>query len=334
MSTIYEVSKLAGVSLATVSRVMNGSARVSETTQRKVKDAMEQLGYRPNSAAISLASKRSNCIGILVAELDGVFFGSMMSGIEATLREFNKHVVVTAGHSDEKDELDGIEFLRTRNCDAIIVHAEKLTDAQLIELAKGDIPLFIINRNIQEIANRCISLDNIYGGYLATKHVLENGHRDIVNISGPDYKMDASERVVGFKNALEEYAIDYDPERIFIGNYHQESGAAAIDHFLEQQIPFTAVICGNDQMAIGAMSRLRELNRTPAEDVAIVGFDDVSFAACTFPTLTTIRYPIDKMGQQMANLVLSKVYQIKISTQIQHSFEPLLIQRQSVNAIG
>ncbi len=136
MATIYEVSKLAGVSLATVSRVINKNSRVSDKTRQKVEDAMKELGYRPNSIAQSLASNRSNSVGILVSELHGPFFGQMMAGIEAELRAAGKHVIITTGHSEEDKEKDGIEFLISRNCDAIILHVEALSDDYLIDLSK------------------------------------------------------------------------------------------------------------------------------------------------------------------------------------------------------
>ncbi|MFC3122710.1 LacI family DNA-binding transcriptional regulator [Agaribacter flavus] len=329
MPTIYEVSKLAGVSLATVSRVMNGSAKVSDKNKKKVRDAMDALGYRPNSVAISLASKRSNCIGILVAELDGVFFGSMMTGIEKTLRNHHKHVVITAGHSNDFDEREGIEFLKSRNCDALIIHAEQLSDDYLIELSKGKTPIVVVNRFIAAIKDKCISLDNLKGGYLATQFILNKGHTKLVNISGPKSKNDANDRLLGFKQALREQGLVCEEHQIYEGNYLQESGAAAIDHFISAGIAFTAVVCGNDQMAIGAMARLRVYQKNPSEDVAVIGFDDVSFAACTFPTLTTIKYPIKEMGNQAAKLILKEVYNIVVDD-IRQRYEPSLVERDSV----
>ena len=128
MATIYEVSDLAGVSLATVSRVMNNSGRVSEKTRQKVLSAMAELNYRPNSIAQSLASNRSNCVGVLVSEVYGPFFGTMLSAIESELRLAGKHTIFAAGHSDAETELENIRFLISRNCDSLILHVESLTD--------------------------------------------------------------------------------------------------------------------------------------------------------------------------------------------------------------
>ena len=160
MATIYEVSELAGVSLATVSRVMNKSSKVSEKSTKKVLDAMAELNYRPNSIAQSLASSRSNSIGLMVSELSGSFFGQMMAGVESALRKAGKHVIITSGHNKEESEKEGIEFLKSRNCDALLLHIEALSDEYLIELFNGDTPVYLIGHYHHQIADFCIELDN------------------------------------------------------------------------------------------------------------------------------------------------------------------------------
>ncbi|MDT0595280.1 LacI family DNA-binding transcriptional regulator [Glaciecola petra] len=329
MATIYEVSKLAGVSLATVSRVMNKTANVSQKTKLKVEKAMLDLGYKPNSVAISLASKRSDCVGILVTQLDGMFFGSMMNGIESELTKQRKHLVITAGHNVEHDERAGIDFLKSRNCDALIIHAEVLSDEYLIELSQGDTPIYILNRHIPEIAERCIHLDNQYGSYLATKHVIKAGHTEVLHISGPRYRKDAQERIIGFKQAMYEAGLPVNESHIFEGDYGHSGGAAAIDYFMQQRLSFTSIVCANDHLAVGAMARLRDFDKIPGEQIAIMGFDDMPFADCTYPKLTTIRYPIREMGKLAADYVLKDVY--KVQQKIPpSSFEPTLVIRDSV----
>jgi len=199
MSTIYEVAKLAGVSLATVSRVTNKNPRVSEKTRQKVVEAMDTLGYRPNTIAQSLASSCSNSVGLLVSELHGAFFGEMMAGIESELREAGKHVIITTGHSEEEKEKQGIEFLLQRNCDALIIHVEAVSDQYLKQLCQGDIPVYIVSRYVEGLNENCISLDNELGGYLATEQIIEQGHKDIAYIAGQQYKPEAKDRLTGHK---------------------------------------------------------------------------------------------------------------------------------------
>lgn len=333
MATIYEVSKLAGVSLATVSRVMNNTANVSQKTKHKVEKAMLDLGYKPNSVAISLASKRSDCVGILVTQLDGMFFGSMMNGIESELTKKRKHLVITAGHNIESDERSGVDFLKSRNCDALVIHAEVLSDEFLIDLSHGDTPIYILNRYIPEIAERCIHLDNKYGSYLATKHVIDAGHTELLYISGPRYRKDAQERINGFKQAMYEAGLPVNEAHIFEGDYGHSGGAAAIDYFMQQRFSFTAIVCANDHLAVGAMARLRDFNKIPGEQIAIMGFDDMPFADCTYPKLTTIRYPIREMGRLAADYVLKDVYKVQ-QKMPPSSFEPTLVIRDSVQALN
>ena len=158
MATIYEVSELAGVSLATVSRVLNDSGKVTAKTREKVEAAMTELGYVPNSIARSLASNRTNSVGVQVPVLGGPFYGEILSGMEAELRDAGKHVIITAGHSDEASEKAGIEFLLSRNCDALILHVDAISDDDLAQLARGQVPIVVIGRYVPEFPDRCCLL--------------------------------------------------------------------------------------------------------------------------------------------------------------------------------
>ncbi len=333
MATIYQVSELAKVSLATVSRVMNGNAKVSDKTREKVLLAMKELGYRPNSIAQSLASSRGNSIGLLVSELHGAFFGEMMAGVESELRAAGKHIIVTTGHSIEEKEKEGIEFLISRNCDAIILHVEAVSDAYLEELSKGKTPIFIISRYVENLADQCISLDNELGGYLATKSLLDLGHTDIACIAGPQYKYDAKARFEGYKRALAEYDITFNGELFYSADFKETGGSEGIAHLMSQQQQFTGLVCGNDEMASGAMNFAREKGLSLPEDLSVVGFDDVIFARYIHPKLTTILNPVNEMGRMAAKLVLKKVYQAKEQA-IQQVFKPSLIVRGSTQAIS
>jgi LacI family transcriptional regulator, galactose operon repressor len=333
MATIYEVSELAGVSLATVSRVMNKNARVSEKTRDKVLAAMKELGYRPNSIARSLASNRSDSVGILVSELRGLFYSQMMSGIEDVLRASEKHVIIAAGHSKEAEEKDAIEFLISRRCDALILHVESVSDEYLIELCSGSIPVVLINRHIPELADRCISLDNELGGYMAAEALLKKGHRDIAYISGPLWKVDASERFKGHRRALKKYGVEYKEQLFFEGDFIETSGEQGLSYLLGQNIPFTGLACANDSMASGAMTMAREKKLQLPEQLSIVGFDNIIFAAHLYPKLSTINYPLGRMARATAHWVLKNVYKQKHLAEVQNLFEPEFIARDSIATI-
>ncbi|WP_159821517.1 LacI family DNA-binding transcriptional regulator [Colwellia sp. 20A7] len=333
MATIYEVSSLAGVSLATVSRVINNNTRVSDKTRQKVDAAMLELGYRPNSIAQSLASNRTNSVGILVSELDGSFFGQMMAGIESELRMAGKHVIITTGHSQADKEKDGIDFLISRNCDALIVHTEGLTDEYLVTLAKGKTPVYFMSRIIPELAGNCIYLDNELGGYLATQAMIEKGHSNIAYIAGPQFKADAHNRLAGHKRALSQNNLPFKEELYFEGDFTETGGKEGLKNFLSKASTFTALVCANDEMASGAMTYAREHNVALPQDLSIIGFDNIVFSRHIYPKLTTIDNPVREMGHMAAKLVLKNVYQQKGLT-INHSFEPALIARDSIASIN
>lgn len=330
MATIYEVSQAAGVSLATVSRVMNNSPKVSEKTKNKVLAAMAELGYQPNAIAQSLASNRTNSVGLLVSELHGSFFGDMMSTVESVLKNAGKHVIITAGHSDETAEQAAIDFLLSRKCDALILHAESVSPSYLKTLLDRGIELLLINRFVPEIKERCFTLNNELGGYLATKAAIDEGHTEIAYISGPSSKQDASERLAGHKRALAEAQLPFSNSDVFEGQYHEEDGIKGVHNLFDTGKRYSAIVCANDEMASGAMTAARELGLKVPEQLSVVGFDDVIFARYLYPKLTTIYNPIKEIGEMAAHWVLQNVYGAKATKKLQYEFQPHLVSRDSL----
>lgn len=329
MANIYEVAELAGVSLATVSRVINPGTRVSDKTRQKVLAAMQKLGYRPNSIAQSLATRSSNSVGVLVSELHGPFYGAMLSAIEQTLRAAGKFVLVAAGHSKEEQEREAIRFLVGRNCDALIVHVEALPDKFLVEHNKKSTPLVVVNRKVRGMADRCFSLNNEIGGYLAAQSLLKLKHRKIAYISGPLDWVDAQQRLQGHKRALAEAGVAFDERLLHEGDYHETGGTEALNDLFDTGIPFTAVVCANDDMAAGAMAAAHDRGLKLPEELSIVGYDDAPISRYVYPKLSTVHYPIADMSHMAARWVLKNVYDHK-KLEVQQSFEPTFVARDSV----
>lgn len=330
MANIYQVAELAGVSLATVSRVINpaAGARVSDKTRQKVLDAMRQLGYRPNSIAQALATRSSNAVGVLVSELHGPFFGAMLSAIERTLKAAGKFVLVAAGHNQEEQEREAVRFLMSRNCDALIAHVEKLPDKFLLDHDHQRVPLVVMNRKVRGLADHCFSLNNELGGFLATQSLLKNRHKRIAYISGPLDWVDAKQRLAGHKRALAEAGVKFDERLLIEGDYHETGGQEALNALFAKGVPFTAVVCANDDMAAGAMAAAHERGLDLPKDLSIVGFDDSPIARYVYPKLTTIHYPVADMGTMAARWVLKHVYDQP--QEVQQVFEPRLVERDSV----
>ena len=327
MPTIYQVAERAGVSLSTVSRVLNGKASVNKVLKERVEKAVKELNYRPNSVARSLANNRTDSVGVLVPELNAPFFGDLMQAVESTLRAADKHVIISVGRNCLETEKDAVEFLISRNCDALIMHAEALPDEYLLELNQSKLPVALVNRRVEGLAEACTSLDNEKGGYLATRHLLELGHKDIAYISGPTDKCDASLRLEGHKRALSEAGLPINPQLIFNGDYSEEDGKIGLLELMARDVPFTALVCANDWMASGAISCARDLGMSLPHDLSVVGFDDVVFAHHVFPRLTTVSNPIAEMAEMSAKYILNKVY--GQANNVQLYFEPSLVVRES-----
>lgn len=334
MSTIYEVSKLAGVSSATVSRVLNGSDKVRAKTREKVLAAMRELEYRPNSMAQSLATNRSNCVGVIVPVLYGPFYGEMLAAIESELREAGKHLIITTGQRTREGERKGIEFLLSRGCDALITRLDSLTDDELVELAsREEAPFVVLDRHVPGLEDRCLLLDNERGGYLAARFVLERGHRRVAYISGPLWKDDATARLEGHRRALEEFGVPFDEALFYEGNFEEHSGRAGMQLFLDSGRPFTAVVCANDEMAAGAFGVAREHNLAIPDKISIMGYDNVFFSRYFRPQLSTVNNPIHEMGRMAARWILKEIYGQE-DLELRLHFEPEVVERNSVAVLN
>jgi LacI family transcriptional regulator len=190
---------------------------------------------------LATATRSSNAVGVLVSELDGPFFGAMLSAFEKTFKAAGKFVLVAAGHNDEAQERDAIRFLVNRNCDALIVHSEALPDRFFAEHDHDKMPLIIMNRKVRGLADRCFSLNNELGGYLAAQSLLKLKHRRIAYISGPLDWVDAKQRLAGHKRALSEAGVKFDERLLHEGDYHETGGQDALNALLAKDIAFTAV---------------------------------------------------------------------------------------------
>jgi LacI family transcriptional regulator len=333
-ANMYEVAKLADVSIATVSRVVNTDSRVAEKTRQKVLSAMLSLGYQPNSIAQSLATRTSNSVGVLVSELHGAFYGAMLSAVEETLRAAGKFVLVATGHDREDQEREAIRFLVSRNCDALIVHVSGLSDKFLVEHNKTSTPLVVVNRKVRGIADRCFSLDNELGGYLAAQSLLQLKHRKIAYISGPLDWADAQQRLKGHKRALADARVAFDPRLLYEGDYHETGGSEALIRLFDKGIEFSAVVCANDEMAAGAMAAAHDRGLKLPEELSIVGFDNAPISRYVYPKLSTVHYPITDMSHMAARWVLQNVYQQENLDVRQRVFEPSFIARDSVSGLA
>ncbi len=329
MATIKDVAKEAGVSVATVSRVINKSPKASRSSIESVTKAMSKLGYRPNAAARALVSQSTNTMGVLVGDVSDPFFGTLIKSVDNVARENGKHILIGNGYHNPDDERHALELLINSRCEAIIVHSKGLPDEELIEYAKEVKGLVLINRHIDEISERCISLDNRKGAYLATEHLIRQGHRKIACIASSHQIEDTDARLQGYQAALQDNGIELTKSYIEYGEPNSDGGEVAMTNLLTKSVEITGVVAYNDYMAAGALATLNQNGIDVPDKVSMVGFDDGLIARYVTPSLTTVRYPIEMMAERAARLALSlsRGEEIENETAI---YSPTLVRRNSV----
>jgi LacI family transcriptional regulator len=329
VSSIREVSSLAGVSISTVSRVLNGTAPVADGTKQRVLEAVQSLNYQPNAFARSLVTNRSGCLGVIVGEINSPFFGELLHGVEGAAETAGMHLIVSSGHAQEVTETMALHFLQQRRPDAMIVHAEALRDEDLQRLIYKTIPTVFMGRYVEGLP--CVYLDNEKGGFMATDYLIEQGHERIAHLGGSLHIPDSVARLKGYQRALGFHDLFYDTSLVVEGNFSEPSGQEKMRELLSRSKDFTALFVANDQMAAGALKALREAGLRVPEDVSVIGYDDLPLSKFLYPLLTTIRQPLADMGGAGVAIALALLNDQE--TEVIRKFEPQLILRESVKKI-
>jgi LacI family transcriptional regulator len=303
--TIEDIAKRAGVSVSTVSRVLNKTVPVARAKRDAVLGAVEALGYRPNVVAQELARGRSLAVGVLPQGIWNPFYSRLLKGVEQGLRGTAFHPVYASGEQPV-EEAQAFEMLLANRVEAIILMGGQTPDEKLVLLSQR-MPIVAIGRNVQGLEQRCVRVENAEGGYNATRHLIDLGHRRIVHITGLSWHADSIARRQGYERALTEAGLPIDPALIIEGDWEEQSGLTAVERLLAAKTRFMAIFCGNDQIALGAALGLFRAGRLVGRDVSIVGFDDQPSAAFSCPPLTTMRQPAVEMGMAAARAVVEEL---------------------------
>ncbi|WHR52624.1 substrate-binding domain-containing protein [Vibrio furnissii] len=334
MTTIKDVAKSAGVSVATVSRVINKSPKASQASIHAVTQAMQALGYRPNAAARALVSQSTNTMGVLVSDVSDPFFGTLVKAVDTVARHNGKHLLVGNGYHNEEDERRSIELLINNRCDALVIHAKALSDEELIAFSKEAKSMVVINRHIPGLEDRCISLDNHKGAFMATEYLIRQGHKKIACIVSNHAIADAVERETGYRDALEAHHITLPDTYIAYGEPSSEGGEQAMLSLLTKGIDITAIVAYNDNMAAGALSVMEENGIESPGQISIIGFDDGLIARYVKPHLTTVRYPIQMMAETAAQLALDLSKDDTLNDGSPKRYSPTMVKRDSVKSLN
>jgi LacI family transcriptional regulator len=305
MATITDVSKRAGVSRSTVSRVVADNGYVSEEKRQAILEAIAELGYRPNTMARGLRSNRSDIIGGVVVNVSSPFYAQMVGGTQMACRAAGKSLLVTSGHAEIEAESRAIIELLDRACDGLILYLENPIRADVLEiLRKSGVPVVTIGGDDCPVARARITIDNFTGAREGMRHLLALGHRRIAHLSGGLIYRDSRERLRGIEAALGEYGMGLSDIRIEYGEFEERFGFAGTEALLGSGKEFTAIFAGDDDIAAGALLALKRHGKRVPEDVSLIGFDDNFHARHLTPALTTVRQPVGEAGQLAANLLL------------------------------
>jgi len=302
-----DVAERAGVSVTTVSHVINETRPVSDELRQRVLSAIEELGYQPNVLARSLRRGKTHTIGVIVPDSVNPFFAEVARGIEDASFEHGYNVILCNSDGDLDKELLYTNVLAEKQVDGILFVAAGVSTENIRALQARRMPLVVVDRKIPGVSVDEVLTDNARGGYLAARHLLDLGHRRIGCITGPSDVTPSAERVTGYRRALEEAGIPVDKTLIVKGDFQYESGHQATCQLLSTDDPPTAVFACNDLMAIGTISAAVELGRKVPVDLSVVGFDDVRLASFTNPSLTTVVQPKYEMGVLAATMLLERI---------------------------
>lgn len=301
MATIRDVARDAEVSIATVSRVFNGNARVNEETRRRVTAAAARLDYWPNGAARSLTTNRTHALGVLLPDLFGEFFSEVIRGIDHAARRERLQTLVSSSHADSDELVAAARSMRGR-IDGLIVMAPDTGSVGAIRQITRKFPVVLLNPRFEVEGCGVVAIANLEGAHAVVDHLLGLGHRRIAILKGPPGNVDAEERLRGYRKAIREAGLRPNAALEFQGDFTESSGYAAATRLLALEPRPTAVFASNDYMAIGLLSALRDAGVEVPRGMAVAGFDDIAISQYLSPPLTTVRVDAYELGERAVRL--------------------------------
>jgi LacI family transcriptional regulator len=306
MSSIRDVAQRAGVSISTVSRVLNNSCPVSADKRERVEEAARELGYIPNPAARSLLLRKTGVLGVVVPFATGEFFSEFLSGVDQTASDHKYFLLISISHRSDEDLRMAVANLNKR-VDGLLVWAPEVRASDVKSLVSRDLPTVFLNSLAPSKGDDLIDFDNYGGMYSLASHLIRQGHRDIAFLKGPPRAADAKLRLEGFRAALSSHGMRLRPDLEFDGEYTVEAGYKVVPRVLRITPPPTAIMAPNDQAAIGVLRGLHEAGVRVPEQMSVTGFDDVPSSRYVTPTLTTAHVPVRELGELAIQKLVGRI---------------------------
>jgi LacI family transcriptional regulator len=306
--TIKDIARVAGVAPSTVSKALNGSDEVSETTRANISAVAARLGYRPNSIARSLRVRSTHTLGVITNDRDGAFTTAMVHGVAKVASDHSFGVFLCNSYGGLSKERQHIELLLDKQVDGIIMTSFKVEERGAPAAPTGEVPLVYLYSYTSATESPCVLPDDEGGGRLATEHLVRLGHRRIGFINGPPNFEATHLRLAGYRKTIEEHGLPVEPGLMeTAGDWNQDSGFRLAQQLISHPDPPDALVCASDDLAAGAILGLSELGLKVPNDIAIVGFDDRPFAAHLPIPLTTVALPLVEMGELAAQAMFAAI---------------------------
>lgn len=306
--TLEDVARMAGVSTASISRALNDPDKVSKPTRERIEQAIDALGYTPNFGGRALASSRTNTVGAIIPSMANAMFASGLQAFQEVLSESGVNLLVASTGYDPQEEMRQIKSLVAHGADGLLLIGDERPEATRDFLAKRRLPYVISWCFRQDKAQLFVGFDNKQGAYGATLQVLAKGHRRLAMICGMQQGNDrAQDRLAGVKAAVTDFGCGAELVCVAEATYRLEYGGDAFAEIISGKTLPTAVMCGNDVLAAGALKRAHDLGIDVPGQISLVGFDDIGVASVVTPPLTTVRVPQIEMGREAARLLLARL---------------------------
>ncbi|PYI51798.1 LacI family DNA-binding transcriptional regulator [Paenibacillus flagellatus] len=327
-TTIYDIAKAAGVSIATVSKVINETGRISADTRERVHEIMKELDYQPSVVASALTGKSTFSIGLLIPDLANPFFAELARSVEDRGQELGFNLVMCSTDNNPKKEASYVTLLKQKRVDGIII-ATGLSDETILKgLIDQKIPLAFVARDMPSVVSDSVLIDDFMGGYLGASHLVSLGHRRIAILSDDLAQRSGSERIRGYRHALEEAGIAFEPDYVAESASSPDAGKRRTFELLDSEKPPTAIFAFNDLLAIGVVQAAKERRLSIPWDLSVVGFDNTILAGIVDPPLTSVSQPIPDIGRQVMDVLIGAIRDRKQAKE-RIVLKPELIVRES-----
>ncbi|KZZ85697.1 MULTISPECIES: catabolite control protein A [Bacillaceae] len=295
--TIYDVAREANVSMATVSRVVNGNPNVKPTTRKKVLESIERLGYRPNAVARGLASKKTTTVGVIIPDISSIFYAELARGIEDIATMYKYNIILSNSDQNQDKELHLLNTMLGKQVDGILFMSGNVTSAHTEEFKRSPVPIVLAASIDMENETPSVNINYEQGAYDAVTMLADKGHKRIGYVSGPlEEPTNREKKLNGYKRALKDAGISFDENLVTEGDYTYDSGIEAYEKLEELSDKPTAIFVGTDEMALGVIHAAQDRGRSIPADVEIIGFDNTRLATMVRPQLTTVVQPTYDIG--------------------------------------